>query len=138
MSSSTNASCIVLSDAYVLFVVRLDGKLALPGGTVERGETDWKAMAREWSEETGMKLPKSKEVEFTKKIIRRHRDGTTTKIYVGVSKMHHRWFAFNRDGRLKRGETRNIEWMRVDEAIHSARVVDYVRASLILYKSYSS
>lgn len=53
-----NACCILMYRGYVLMVrERHNKKWTVPGGGKDAGETDFEAMAREYREETGMRLP---------------------------------------------------------------------------------
>jgi ADP-ribose pyrophosphatase YjhB (NUDIX family) len=58
------ADCVVFNEAEVLLIERgkepFKGKLALPGGFVNEGETSKQAAQRELSEETNLFLPSPK------------------------------------------------------------------------------
>jgi 8-oxo-dGTP pyrophosphatase MutT (NUDIX family) len=130
---ATNVACVILTPCSKIMFVRgkRSGKLMVPGGRREHKETNWKATRREFKEEAGMEFPAEHEVDFSTSFLRTHRNGDTTKIYVGRSSKTISWFRFNRDGVLQdRPETDAIEWLTYDEAIRSSRVEEYVKNSL--------
>jgi 8-oxo-dGTP pyrophosphatase MutT (NUDIX family) len=127
---SNNACALILSGPYALFVVLQSGDLTLPGGKVEGGESSWRAMSREFKEETGIHRPNPDQADLSNKYKRHHRNGTTTKIYYGQTKRHYTWYTFNRHGVLSPGETKGLVWIRVHDAVHNPRVKSYCRHSL--------
>lgn len=128
--SCNNSCALVLSGPYALFVVLRSGDLALPGGKVERGESSWCAMSREFREETGIHRPKPDQADLSNKYKRHHRNGNTTKIYYGQTKRPYTWYTFNRHRLLRPGETQGLVWLRVRDAVHNPRVKSYCRHSL--------
>lgn len=46
---------LFVNDERILLLKRTDGTWGIPGGKVEKGETDWEAAVRETKEECGVK-----------------------------------------------------------------------------------
>lgn len=135
---SDNASVALLSGHYVLLVILKSGEYSLPGGGRNPGEKDWDAMSREWREETGMRRPTRDQADLSNKYKWEYRYRTShgtiktsiTKIYYGQTRRPFTWYSFNRDGCLSTGETSDLLWMKVSDAIKDPRVKSYCRKSL--------
>ena len=85
---ASNASIVLqrFRDRKILCVREVSGVWSLPGGRIERGELPFHAAKREFYEETGNVLPDLRiEGRNFDHYERRHRNGSSTLLYVGIT-----------------------------------------------------
>lgn len=116
---------ITTTNRILILKEKRSGKWMVPGGIIEKRETPWISLNREFYEETGFKIDKSKIQEISTYIYHNH-----TKIYVIYSTQR-----FNMSRFKKNNEVSEMAFMKMDDFInnkhYSKKLKNYVVNSFL-------
>jgi 8-oxo-dGTP pyrophosphatase MutT (NUDIX family) len=116
-------------ETKILVVQLVGGKWTNPGGKVEMGEDAFRAAKREFEEETGLELPRIRNI-VSKDI--HHGDGSITRLYCGYTDLPEDYFALNKNGSHYNGETIDLKLYTYEEIMaHKKKYKGYFIKSLI-------